>query len=178
MVVPSPAMSLVFEATSLRCPPFPFRRSVIVLSASEDTNADSSVAALVLSHRLASAEPGDSVRSRAGPLRDLQPPSWDQGTMPAGWPVVRSRRTCWRDGHGNRCVPPWGPALDRLRVTRVILAAAHLDHDPMNSAPSNLKSLCQRCHMLHDRPYHLAQRWLTYRMRWAIGDFPWPVRAG
>ena len=77
---------------------------------------------------------------------------------------------CWCDGHGNRCIPPRGAALDQLRVTRVILAAAHLDHDPSNSAPSNLKSLCQRCHMLNDRPYHMAQRWLTYRMRWAIGD--------
>jgi hypothetical protein len=47
---------------------------------------------------------------------------------------------CWCDGHGNRCIPPWGAALDQLRVTRVILATAHLDHDPSNSAPSNLKS--------------------------------------
>ena len=78
--------------------------------------------------------------------------------------------TCWHDGHGNRCVPPWGSDLDRLRTTHVILAAAHLDHDPANSAPSNLKSLCQRCHMLHDHSYHRTQRWLTYRMRWAIGD--------
>ena len=78
--------------------------------------------------------------------------------------------TCWRDGHGNRCVPPPGSDLDRLRNTRVILAAAHLDHDPANSAPSNLKTLCQRCHMLHDHSYHRTQRWLTYRMRWAIGD--------
>jgi hypothetical protein len=76
----------------------------------------------------------------------------------------------WRDGRGNQCVPPWGSDLDQLRATRVILAAAHLDHDPANSALSNLKSLCQRCHMIHDRPYHLAQRCLTYRMRWAIGD--------
>src|SRR5689334_3588174 len=29
---------------------------------------------------------------------------------------------------------------------------------------------CQRCHMLQDRPFHLLQRWLTYRRRWAIGD--------
>jgi hypothetical protein len=26
----------------------------------------------------------------------------------------------------------------------------------------NLSALCQRCHMLHDRPHHLAQRWITY----------------
>jgi hypothetical protein len=24
--------------------------------------------------------------------------------------------------------------------------------------------------MLRDPPFHLAQRWLTYRRRWAIGD--------
>ena len=78
--------------------------------------------------------------------------------------------TCWRDGHGHQCLAPWGTDLDRVRVTRVILAAAHLDHDPANSDPSNLKSLCQRCHMIHDRPHHVAQRKLTYLRRWAIGD--------
>jgi hypothetical protein len=66
--------------------------------------------------------------------------------------------------------PPYGAELDRLHGTRVILAAAHLDHDPANCVPSNLRSLCQRCHMLYDKPYHLAQRKVTYRMRWALGD--------
>ena len=87
-------------------------------------------------------------------------------------PFVTSGRVLeiWFGRARGRCETCSRRHFDRLRVTRVILAAAHLDHDPMNSAPSNLKSLCQRCHMLHDRPYHLAQRWLTYRMRWAIGD--------
>ena len=76
----------------------------------------------------------------------------------------------WRDGRGRLCEAPWGADLDQLRTTRVVLAAAHLDHDPANNAFSNLKSLCQRCHLRHDRPYHLAQRRITYRMRWAIGD--------
>ena len=78
--------------------------------------------------------------------------------------------TCWRDGHGSQCPAPWGADLDRVRITRVVLAAAHVDHDPANSDPSNLKSLCQRCHMIHDRPHHVAQRRLTYLRRWAIGD--------
>jgi hypothetical protein len=34
----------------------------------------------------------------------------------------------------------------------------------------NLKSLCQHCHMIHDRPYHLAQRRITYLLRRALGD--------
>jgi hypothetical protein len=76
----------------------------------------------------------------------------------------------WRDGHGRQCAAPYGAELDKLHGTRVILAAAHLDHDPANCVPSNLRSLCQRCHMLYDKPYHLAQRKVTYRMRWALGD--------
>ena len=83
----------------------------------------------------------------------------------------------WRDGRGRACLAPVGQHLDAARVTRVLLATAHLDHDPSNSDPANLKCLCQRCHMIHDRPYHLARRWLTYRMRWAVGDLfagPYP----
>lgn len=57
-----------------------------------------------------------------------------------------------------------------MRQTRVILAAAHLDHDPSNNRLGNLRSLCQRCHMIHDRPHHLAQRRITYLLRRALGD--------
>ena len=60
--------------------------------------------------------------------------------------------------------------LSKVRVTKVVLATAHLDHDTTNSAPRNLKALCQRCHMIHDRPEHRRRRWLTLRMRKALGD--------
>jgi hypothetical protein len=63
-------------------------------------------------------------------------------------------------------------------VTRVVLAAAHLDGDPTNNRLKNHLALCQRCHMLHDRPHHLAKRWITYRPRSAIGDLfhgPYPA---
>jgi hypothetical protein len=76
----------------------------------------------------------------------------------------------WRGGRGR---PARWPDLEewaRLRTTRVVLAAAHLDHDPANNRARNLRSLCQRCHLLHDRPHHLAQRRLTYRRRLALGD--------
>ncbi len=57
-----------------------------------------------------------------------------------------------------------------MRRTRIVLAAAHLDHDPSNNRLLNLKSLCQRCHMIHDRPYHLVRRHITYLLRRALGD--------
>jgi hypothetical protein len=57
-----------------------------------------------------------------------------------------------------------------VRTTKVVLATAHLDHDPAHNTPRNLKALCQRCHLLHDRDEHRGQRWLTYRKRKALGD--------
>jgi hypothetical protein len=44
-----------------------------------------------------------------------------------------------------------GVETAQMRHTRVVLAAAHLDHNPGDNRQRNLKSLCQRCHMIHDR---------------------------
>jgi hypothetical protein len=76
----------------------------------------------------------------------------------------------WRDHRGK--IARWPDLVEtiRLRTTRVVLAAAHLDSDPSNNRLTNLRALCQRCHMLHDRPQHLVQRWITYRRRRALGD--------
>ena len=77
----------------------------------------------------------------------------------------------WRDGQGR----PIGRIdffdfTGKLRRTRVVLATAHLDHDPTNNRPRNLKALCQRCHLIHDRMEHRRQRRLTWRRRRALGD--------
>jgi len=77
----------------------------------------------------------------------------------------------WRDGCGRR-LPCLASRSDNLsvRTTKVVLATAHLDHDPTNNRPRNLKALCQRCHMLNDRSEHRRRRWLTLHMRKAAGD--------
>jgi hypothetical protein len=89
--------------------------------------------------------------------------------LPDGRWFDETART-WRDRLGRPA--RWPDLIDAVNVrqTRVVLAAAHLDNDPANNRLANLRGLCQRCHLLHDRPFHLAQRWLTYRRRWAIGD--------
>ncbi len=84
----------------------------------------------------------------------------------------------WRDRRGRPTRWPDLTEATRFRMTRVVLAAAHLDSDPTNNRLRNLRALCQRCHMLHDRPHHLAQRWITYRRRSAVGDLflgPYPA---
>lgn len=77
----------------------------------------------------------------------------------------------WRDGEGRAVGWVDYRAYERrLRRMRVILAAAHLNHDPADNRSSNLKALCQRCHLLHDREEHRRRRRLTYRKRLAVGD--------
>lgn len=75
----------------------------------------------------------------------------------------------WRSDRG-RVVRLSGFSLGLVRTTYVVLACAHLDHDPTNNAPANLAALCQRCHMLHDAEEHRWQRWWNlFRLR-AVAD--------
>ena len=97
-----------------------------------------------------------------------------------------AERAVWRDGRGKRArkLPPphvlgkeqqqpnllGDPPAPRLATTRVVLASAHLDHNPSNNRLSNLAALCQRCHMLHDAKEHRRRRWSkVFRLR-ALGD--------
>jgi len=91
-----------------------------------------------------------------------------------------AERSAWRDGQGRLLRNGLETiSLAELRSTRVYLATAHLDHDPANSRPRNLKALCQRCHMLHDQHEHRRQRWLTLHTRKALGDlFLGPYKFG
>jgi hypothetical protein len=78
----------------------------------------------------------------------------------------------WKDAKGRvvkKAAPP-PPGPEHVTVTRVYLATAHLDNNPGHNDPKNLRALCQRCHMIHDRPEHLRRRRLNYLMRRALGD--------
>ena len=85
----------------------------------------------------------------------------------------------WRNGRG-RPLRGVAPICEHVvvRKTKVVLATAHLDHDPTNNRSKNLKALCQRCHMIHDRDEHRRRRWMTLHMRKAIADLflgPYPT---
>jgi hypothetical protein len=80
-------------------------------------------------------------------------------------------RLHWRDGRGRRVRQPDGDVAGLARTTRVVLACAHLDHDPTSNARTNLAALFQRCHMLHDGPEHRRRRWMNAYRKRAIGDF-------
>ena len=57
-----------------------------------------------------------------------------------------------------------------ILTTKVMLARAHLDHNPSNNRARNLKAYCQRCHMLHDREEHRRRQRIAFRKKNALGD--------
>jgi hypothetical protein len=78
----------------------------------------------------------------------------------------------WRNGRGRKVPSPAPAEATPIRTTKVVLAAAHLDHDPTHCGRRhrNIRALCQRCHLLHDRPEHRLRIRITLRRRRAIGD--------
>lgn len=44
---------------------------------------------------------------------------------------------------------------------KIVLTIAHLDHDPTNNDPSNLRALCQKCHNNYDKEHRKETRQKT-----------------
>ena len=76
----------------------------------------------------------------------------------------------WRTARNRRRAAPDLLGMIGRKQTRVVLAAAHLRHDPGRNRRGDLRAFCQRCHLQHDRDQHRVQRWITCRSRSAIGD--------
>lgn len=66
-------------------------------------------------------------------------PTGDNG-MHLTWPNPGDEYWCRREGYEDQ----------RLRIVKIILTVAHLDHQPENCADENLKALCQRCNNRYD----------------------------
>ena len=49
--------------------------------------------------------------------------------------------------------------------SKVVLTVAHLDHDPQNNDPDNLRAMCQRCHLTYDAKLHAMNAAETRRQR-------------
>lgn len=47
----------------------------------------------------------------------------------------------------------------------IVLTCAHLDHEPENCDPDNLRMFCQRHHLAHDQDHHRATAYATRRAK-------------
>lgn len=52
-----------------------------------------------------------------------------------------------------------------IRIIRIVLTVAHLDHVPENCADENLRAWCQRHHLAYDAEHHAVTAYATRRAR-------------
>lgn len=77
------------------------------------------------------------------------------------WPIIRAKILARA---GNRCEgSPMYPECHAqngeehpVTGSKVVLTIAHLDHQPENNEPTNLRAWCQRCHLTYDAKIHAA----------------------
>lgn len=87
----------------------------------------------------------------------------NRGKYPKDWPTIR-RRILDRAGYACEGSPAYPdcrvPNYNFHPVTGscVVLTVAHLDHDPTNNDPANLRAWCQRCHNTYDAPHRAENR--------------------
>jgi 5-methylcytosine-specific restriction endonuclease McrA len=77
-----------------------------------------------------------------------------------------------RGGHWSSWWRLFNPEFDEPhrhilgpRVVRVVLTVAHMDHNTENSEDTNLRALCQRCHLRHDQGQHMRNAAATRRRK-------------
>lgn len=60
---------------------------------------------------------------------------------------------CGRGTHTGRC-PNRNGGRAYGTGSRVVLTVAHLDHTPENCDDTNLRAMCQGCHLRYDQDHH------------------------
>ncbi len=98
----------------------------------------------------------------------------NRSRYPKNWKAIAA---AIRDRARDRC--EGSPAYPDCRAengqphpvtgSRVVLTVAHLDHTPENCAHSNLRAMCQRCHLTYDAEHHKFTAYTTRkakRARW------------
>lgn len=81
--------------------------------------------------------------------RDLYPPDWEELSH------RKKQDTDWMcEVCGRQCRKP-GEPFDTHKRT---LTVSHLDHNPANCDPTNLKAMCAPCHLRYDAKHHAETR--------------------
>jgi 5-methylcytosine-specific restriction endonuclease McrA len=100
-------------------------------------------------------------------IRDRYPENWD--AIATAIKIAAD----WRcQDCGKQCRRPGEPFDTHKRTMSVM----HLDHNPMNCAPENLRPACAKCHLAHDLKHHMLNAARTRRAkRIASGQMELPI---
>lgn len=106
---------------------------------------------------------------------------------PADWPeishTIRFVRAggrceclgeCGRGTHQGRCPNRHGRSAYGTGST-VVLTTAHLNHQPEDCDPTNLRGMCQGCHLHYDQEHHAQTRAATRAAMLASWMDPLPL---
>jgi hypothetical protein len=96
--------------------------------------------------------------------RSRYPDNWEEIAFEvkseADWACCECGRPCRQPGQRWLEFAPfllelgYGEEVDHPQ--RFTLTVAHLDQDPSNNDPTNLRALCSGCHLRHDAPHRAA----------------------
>ncbi len=85
----------------------------------------------------------------------------NKALYPKNWKEIRAKilarannrcEFCGVENHTMRFNPKTG------KEAKIVLTVAHLDHNPENCDPENLRALCQRCHNQYDAAHRAETR--------------------
>lgn len=123
----------------------------------------------------------------------------DRSRYPKNWAEIARRIKQTANWHCEECRKPclltgedWLDFITRLgwsvgealthsgHPTRFFLTTAHLDQNPSNNARSNLRALCTVCHLRHDHPFRIYNRYCKreYLGQLNLFDLVAPALAG
>ena len=88
--------------------------------------------------------------------RDEYPRDWKQKSDSIRFGRAGGRCECEGEcgaGHEGRCEARHGQPHP-VTASKVVLTTAHLDQEPRNCDPANLRAMCQRCHLAYDAEQH------------------------
>lgn len=119
--------------------------------------------------------------------RDLYPPDWDAIALAvkeaAGWQCVVCGRPCRKPGEDIDAFIArsyergwWGRPVTGVSLSdwerivketpvRFVLTVMHLDHNPANCDPANLRAACSGCHLRYDAEHHAKNAAKTRRRK-------------
>lgn len=93
----------------------------------------------------------------------------NKARYPRDWKQIRAA-ILERAGHRCEFCKAANHQPHPITGSRVVLTIAHLDHQPENCDPANLRALCQRCHLAYDANHHQQTAYQTRRSGKAVGD--------
>ena len=96
--------------------------------------------------------------------KHLYPKNWKEIRQQI---LERANNCCEFCGVQNYSLRYRGTDIDGMELppTKIILTIAHLDHNPENCDPNNLRALCQRCHNRYDAKHRAETRARTKALK-------------